>query len=308
MINGEVKFIDSNGLRLWTERFGHSGDPVVLLIIGTSAQGIGWPDELVHTLVRGGRQVIRYDHRDTGQSDVVDFERHPYTLTDLTADVLAVLDGQHVPAAHIVGASLGGTIAQLLAVHHPDRVATLTAMMTGPMGHSSGPAWARALAGQAPDPSDLPPPAPEFLHHLMKLASSPPATPGERQAADLQTWRILSGPVLPFDEQAASQHIELSYRRAKDPVAALHHDAAGRVMTPDRQAPLAEVTAPAQVIHGTADPLRPLAHGQALAAQLPAARFHPILGMGHAFFSPGLPHQLAELILAHTAAGSPEVT
>src|ERR1700761_1386543 len=145
--------------------------------MGTAAQGIGWPDELVEALVRGGRQVVRFDHRDTGRSSIVDFERRPYTLTDMAADTLAVLDGYQVEAAHVVGASLGGTIAQLLAVHHPDRVLTLTAIMSGPMGHSSGPAWARALSGQDPDPSDLPPPTPEFLDHVTKLASSPPAPP-----------------------------------------------------------------------------------------------------------------------------------
>ncbi len=180
MLNGDERFINSAGLQIWTEHFGNSGDPVVLLIMGTAAQGIGWPDELVEALVDGGRQVVRFDHRDTGRSGTVDFERHPYTLADMTADTLAVLDGYQLPAAHIVGASLGGTIAQLLAVHHPGRVLTLTAIMSGPMGHSPGPAWARALSGQDPDPSDLPPPTQEFLAHVTKLATAPPATSDER--------------------------------------------------------------------------------------------------------------------------------
>ena len=125
------------------------------------------------------------------------------------------------------------------------------------MGHSPGPAWARALSGQDPDPSDLPPPTQEFLAHVMKLATTPPATSDERQAADLETWRILNGPVLPFDEAAARHFVERSYHRARDPAAALHHDQACRADHPDRQAPLATVTAPALVIQGTADLLRP---------------------------------------------------
>jgi len=302
VLNGDVKFVDSNGLHIWTERFGNSGDPAVLLIMGTSAQSIAWPDELVEALVRGGRQVIRYDHRDTGQSDTVDFERHPYTLTDMAADSLAVLDGHQLPAAHIVGASLGGTLAQLLAVHHPGRVLTLTAIMSGPMAHNPAPAWSRALAGQPADPTDLPPPSAEFLRHVTTMATAPPS---DRAAADLETWRILNGPDLPFDEPAARRLIADSHRRAKDPSAALHHDAAGRAITPDRQAPLSTVKAPAQVIHGTADPLRPLPHGQALAAQLPAAQFHPVPGMGHSFLSPGIPAQVASLILTHTATDDP---
>jgi pimeloyl-ACP methyl ester carboxylesterase len=136
VLNGDEQFVDSSGLQIWTERFGHPADPAVLLIMGTSAQSIGWPDELVEALVRGHRQVIRYDHRDTGQSEVVDFARHPYTLTDLAADALAVLDGRQIDAAHIAGASLGGGIAQLLAVHHPARVLSLNALMTSPMSHS----------------------------------------------------------------------------------------------------------------------------------------------------------------------------
>lgn len=84
---------------------------MVLLIMGTSAQGIGWPDELVQDLVDGGRQVIRFDHRDTGQSDCVDFARHPYTLSDMAADALAVLDGHGVAAAHIAGRPWAGASA-----------------------------------------------------------------------------------------------------------------------------------------------------------------------------------------------------
>src|SRR5690606_28809872 len=117
----EVKYVSSGGLRLWTERFGDAAHPAVLLIMGTSSQAIGWPDELVEPLVTGGRQLIRFDHRDTGQSDCVDFAAHPYTLADMAADSLAVLDGYGVHAAHIVGASLGGAIAQWIAAHHPER-------------------------------------------------------------------------------------------------------------------------------------------------------------------------------------------
>ncbi|MFC5829282.1 alpha/beta fold hydrolase [Nonomuraea insulae] len=83
-------------MRLWTERFGGSGDPVVLLVMGTSTPGLGWPDELVETLVAGGRQVIRFDHRDTGRSDCVDFATHPYTVDDMAGDAVAVLDAYDI--------------------------------------------------------------------------------------------------------------------------------------------------------------------------------------------------------------------
>jgi pimeloyl-ACP methyl ester carboxylesterase len=207
-----------------------------------------------------------------------------------------------VTAAHIVGASLGGAIAQLIAVHYPGRVRTLTAIMTSPMGYQAGPAWARALAGQPPEPGDLPAPAPEFLRHVAAMASSPSATPRELVTANVETWRILNGTTLPFDADAARRHVEASIARARDFQAASHHDLAGRQMTPERHAPLSRITAPALVIHGTDDPLLPPANGQALAALNPGARFETVTGMGHGFFSPGIPAQVAGLILDHTAA------
>lgn len=301
MIKGKTSFASSGDLRLWTECFGDPADPAVLLIMGTSAQGIGWPDELVEVLVDGRRHVIRFDHRDTGQSDCVDFAAAPYTISDMARDALAVLDGHQVTAAHIAGASLGGAIGQLLAVHHPSRVRTLTAIMTYPMGYQAGPAWARAMAGQPPQPGDLPAPDPEFLRHVTAMASSPPSTPAEHVMANVQTWRILNGTTLPFDADAARRHVEASIARARDFRAAAHHDLAGRQMTAERQAPLSRITAPTLVIHGTDDPLRPLANGQALAALIPGARFEAISGMGHGFFSPGIPATIARLILDHTA-------
>ncbi|GAA1918898.1 alpha/beta fold hydrolase [Streptantibioticus ferralitis] len=302
MVEREELIVRSNELQLWTERFGGPNDPAVLLIMGTSAQGIGWPDELVKAIVAGGRQVIRFDHRDTGRSTCVDFATTPYTLADIASDVTAVLDGHGLTAAHIVGASLGGAVAQWLAVHRPERVLTLTSIMSGPMGCDAGPAWARAMTGQAPDPDDLPPPAPSFLRHLAHRATLPQATRDEHVAANLETWRVLNGDVLPFDEVAARRFVEASYDRATDRAAALNHDLAGRRMTDDRRAPLSSIKAPTLVIHGTEDPLRPLPHGEALAEQIPHARLQVISGMGHAFFSPELPRQIGEIILKHTAS------
>lgn len=297
----ETAFVTSAGPRLWTERFGDPEDPAILLIMGTATPAIGWPDTLVETLVGGGRQVLRFDHRDTGRSDRVDFARHPYTLADLAADAVAVLDGHGVATAHVAGASLGGAVAQWLAVRPSERVRTLTTIMSGPMGADAGPAWARALTGQAPDPDDLPPPAPRFLEHLARKAQLPRTTREEHIAADLETWRVLNGDVLPFDEAAARRLVADSYDRTSDPAAAANHDLAGRRMTDDRRAPLSSITAPTLVVHGTEDPLRPLPHGEAVAAQIPGVRLRTVPGVGHAFLSPGLPRQVGELILEHSS-------
>jgi pimeloyl-ACP methyl ester carboxylesterase len=188
----------------------------------------------------------------------------------------------------------------LLAVHHPGRVLTLTAIMTTPMGADPGPAWARARAGQAADPTGLPPPAPLFFRHLARLTAAPPATREDRIAAAVETLRVINGTALPFQADEARRYAETAYDRASDYAAALHHDQAGRRMTSDRLAPLLAITAPVLVIHGTDDPLLPPAHGRALAALIPGARFQPVPGMGHGFYSPGLPRRIAGMILAHT--------
>lgn len=295
----------SGELRLWTERSGASGAPTVLLVMGTSAQGIGWPEELVEALVGSGRQVIRYDHRDTGRSDSVDFAAAPYALADMAVDAMAVLDGHGVEAAHVVGISLGGAIGQWLAVHRASRLRTLTVMSSSPMGNNPGPAWARAFAGQPPVPGELPPPADRFLEHVLASARAPRDTHQRRVDADVRTWRVLNGEVLPFDEDAARRFVERSYARARDYAAAMQHDLAGRRFEDDRRAPLSAVTAPTLVLHGAEDPLFPPAHGEALAAQIPGARLEVVPGMGHhPFFAPGLTSRIAEAIVTHTAFGS----
>ena len=177
---------------------------------------------------------------------------------------------------------------------------TLTAIMTSPMGYQAGPAWARALAGQPPEPGDLPAPSPEFLGHVAAMASSPPATPEERLRGGVETWRILNGTALPFDTAAARRNVEESAARARNLQAAAQHDLAGRQMTPERQAPLSRITAPALVIHGNSDPLLPPANGAGAGGAHPRRSFQEVPGMGHGFFAPGIPAHVARLILDHT--------
>ncbi|MFI0796198.1 alpha/beta fold hydrolase [Micromonospora rubida] len=301
MTTGDEKFVRSGELRLWTERFGDPAAPPVLLIMGTSVQGIGWPEELVAALVDGGCQVIRYDHRDTGRSDTVDFAVNPYALADMAADAAAVLDGHGVPAAHVVGISLGGAIGQWLALHRAPRVRTLTVLSSSPMGNNPGPAWARAFTGQPPVAGELPPPTPRFVEHVLASARAPRGTHRERVDADVRTWRVLNGDVLPFDEDAARRFVERSHERAGDHAAATQHDLAGRRFEDDRRASLSAVAAPTLVVHGAEDPLFPTAHGEALAAQIPGARLEVVPGMGHhPFFAPGMSARIAEMILDHS--------
>ncbi|GAA2709212.1 alpha/beta fold hydrolase [Actinoplanes palleronii] len=289
MLTTTERFVPSGPLTLWTERAGDPARPAVLLIAGAAAQGISWPDPLVARLVGSGVQVIRFDHRDTGRSSTVDFDLHPYAMADLATDCLAVLDGLGLDSAHLTGASMGGMLAQWLAVHAPARVRSLTLISTSPMGHDPRPSLARVSAGQSSDPDDLPPAAPAFLAHLTRRL--PPGV-----ESDVALFRVFNGPVRPFDEPAARAMLELARSRATDPAAAAQHHRAAPVFAPDRLAPLSSITAPTTVVHGDQDPVFPLGHGQALAATIPGARLHVVPGMGHTYYSPGLPEEIADLI------------
>jgi pimeloyl-ACP methyl ester carboxylesterase len=271
-------FVQSGRLRLWTERTGDPTHPAVLLIMGAGAQGITCPDALVARLVAHGRQVIRFDHRDTGRSSTVDFDRHPYTIADLAGDCLAVLDAYELPDAHLAGASLGGCVAQWLAVHESTRVCSLTLLSTTPTDR---------------DPDDIALPTARFRDHL---AAQPNLVPGP--AADLALFRVYHGDVLDFDEPAARAVLDLAWSRAADPAAAAHHLRAARQVAPELLGPITKITAPTTIVHGDQDPVLTLAHADALAADIRHARLEIIPGMGHGFFSPGLPERLADLIAA----------
>ncbi|XVU22841.1 alpha/beta fold hydrolase [Actinoplanes sp. CA-054009] len=289
MVDRHEQFVSSGPLRIWTERTGDPGLPAVLLIMGSAAQGVSCPDELVDRLAGRGVQVIRFDHRDTGRSSVVDFDADPYTISDMARDCLAVLDGLGLRSAHVAGASLGGMIGQWLAVHAPERVRSLTVMSSSLMNHDPSALWARARAGEPADPDDLPPPTAAFLAH--EAAGLPPGV-----ESDVALFRVFNGPVRPFDEAAARAMLELALSRAADPAAAAHHHRAVWRDDPSLAAPLSSITAPTSIVHGDQDPIYPLGHGRALAAAIPGAALHVVPGMGHVLTSPGLPEEVADLI------------
>jgi pimeloyl-ACP methyl ester carboxylesterase len=289
MLDAQERFVASGPLRIWTERIGDPGLPAVLMVVGSGAQGVFCPDALVARLVERGVQVIRFDHRDTGRSSIVNFDTDPYTIGDMARDCLAVLDGYDLDSAHVAGASLGGMIAQWLGVYAPTRLRSLTVMSSSPMNHDPRPAWDRARAGEPPDPDDLPPPTPEFLAHL--AAGLPPGV-----ESDMALFRVFNGPVRPFDEREARATLELALSRATDPAAAANHDRAAWREAPDLQAPLSSITVPTAIVHGDQDPIYPLPHGEALAAAIPGAVLRVVPGMGHVMTSPGLPEEIANLI------------
>ena len=288
--------IQGNGIEIWTEDFGNPEHSPVLLIMGASAQGILWTDDFIRPLVNGGRYVIRYDNRDTGQTTCFDFEKQPYTLSDMARDAVAVLDAYGLQAAHVIGASMGGMIGQTVAIEHPGRILTLTSIMSTPGGSSV----ADAIGGTAPAEETLPGPSDELMEVILKQQANPPQTREDRIANKVELFRHLTGSLAPFDEPTYRELFEREYARARDWDAQNNH---GLVFagSSDRRAALAGVTTPTLVVHGTEDPIFPYEHGVATAKAMPNVELLTIEGMGHHLSAPAF-ERITEALLRHTTA------
>ncbi|MGA4851565.1 alpha/beta fold hydrolase [Streptomyces sp. G5(2025)] len=280
------------GVRLWTERRGPAGAPALLLVMGAQASGIGWPEPLVDALAEH-HHVIRYDHRDTGRSSHP-FDEHPYRVTDLAQDVVAVLDGLGIERAHLVGLSLGGMLAQLVLADHPERV--LSATLLGTCALSETP-YVRPDGTRVPV-AELPGIAPEVLELWARpVADHGPAAELDRR---VEHWRVLGGGQLPFD---AAYFRELERRvieHAGTYAVSTAHGRADDSGMP-RTAELARNAVPVLVVSAPAEPVFPPPHPQHLAQVVAGARLVEIPGMGHAL-PPAVLGPLTEAILGHTVA------
>ena len=292
------RLVKANGIDVWTEAFGDPGDPPVLLIMGAGAQGLLWPDGFCERLVVGHRYVIRYDHRDTGQSSFFDFTNEPYSLSDLARDAVGILDAYGLRRAHVVGASMGGMIGQILAIEHAQRILSLVSIMSTPGG---GELASTVVEGETPA-SSLPSPSPEFIAKLKSLLQNPPKTREERIERRLHIFRITAGSLAPFEENRLRELMEREHDRARNYLAKENHRLAVAA-EPDRRPALAGVHLPVLVIHGTEDPICPYEHGVATAGAIPGAGLMPIEKMGHELPSAVWP-RIADAILEHTATAA----
>ncbi|MYE13337.1 MAG: alpha/beta hydrolase [Gammaproteobacteria bacterium] len=268
------KIVRANGIDIWTEDFGDPADPLLLLIMGASAQGIYWHEGLVQAIVDRGRYVIRYDNRDTGQSTCFEVGAPPYTLDDMAADAVGVLDAYGIATADVAGASMGGMIVQALALQHRDRIRSATIIMSSPL--SGG--------GAQPElgSDDLPGPDPEWMAETFAMMAAPVETREEKIAMRIEMFRRLAGSAEPFDEERQRDIATREVDRAKDFAAMNNHGIAiGMSSPPDRRPLLKELDVPALVVHGTEDPILPYAHGVALAETIPGASFLTLEGAGH---------------------------
>ena len=273
--------IEANGVELCTSSFGDQGDPPILLIMGNGASMLWWDEGFCRMLADCGRFVLRYDHRDTGRSVTYEPGRPEYTGADLVADAVGVLDAYGIGAAHVVGVSAGGAFAQLLALTFPDRVRSLVLISTSP-----------AL----PLDRDLPS-ATEPFHRF--LASAKVDWSDDESVIEylVSYARVLAGDERPFDEEAARELVRRDVERARDIAASENHGAVAAGKIP--RAPLSSIAVPTLVVHGTADPMFPLEHGQVLADAIPGAELLVLEGAGHGIVRADW-QRLARAITRHT--------
>lgn len=278
--SGEVQ-LPINDVSICTQTFGDSSAPAILLISGAESSMDWWDDEFCALLAAGGRYVVRYDTRDTGRSTTFPPGRPPYDGEALIDDAVGVLDALGIGAAHVVGISMGGGIAQVLAVRRPDQVASLTLIATSSGGPGLPPMSAELSAqmgdGGAPDWSDREAVIAYYIDGEHMLAGS-----------------------IPVDEERMRRIIGRAWDRSPSIASGQNHWQLGGESVHSR---LGEITAPTLVLHGTEDPLFPFGHGEALARGIAGARLVPLAGMGHQMPPPNLWGTVVPAILSISDEG-----
>jgi pimeloyl-ACP methyl ester carboxylesterase len=263
-----------NGIQIEVETRGPQDAPAFLLIRGLSTQLIHWPERFLTCFVDAGFHVVVFDNRDVGLSTKFDAAgipsmpdllagkaRAPYSVADMASDAVGVLDALEIEKAHAAGISLGGMVAQHLAFSHGDRFHSVTSVMS-----SSG----------APG-------LPSGTQEAMEALTSPPSDPTDREiviAHNMRTQRIISSPDYPPTDLELRSYFERGYDRCYCPEGSARQMAAV-LMDSSRTDRLAKVEIPFFVLHGSADPLIPLACGEDTAKRVPGAKFEVVSGMGH---------------------------
>ena len=290
--------VQANGITIEVEDYGNKSDPAILLIMGYTAQLVYWPIEMVEGLVAKGFRVIRFDNRDVGLSHKFDGMKAPhpvrqmigkrffpkrklaqYSLSDMAADAIGVLDALDVEKAHIVGASMGGMIGQLVAAGYPKRVLTFTPIMSS----TNGPGLPGASA--------------EVRKTLFKTARAKPATQDEALELGLAFSSLIASEEGRSRREERRELLKLAQERGYYPPGPKRQMAA--IIETGNLRPVAQkITAPTLVIHGADDPLIPSACGADIAANIEGSRFELIEGMGHDLPPSKLP-KIVDLIAEH---------
>jgi pimeloyl-ACP methyl ester carboxylesterase len=290
--------IRANGIDVEYESFGRESDPTVLLIMGFSAQLTLWPVALCEGLAARGFRVIRYDNRDVGKSTHLVDKGAPnigmlmaqaasgqpvdtaYTLNDMADDAAGLLGALSIDRAHIVGASMGGMIAQLVAANHAGKTKSLVSIMS--------------TTGRR----DLPPAKPEAMAALM----TPPASDSreDRIVASMRTWRAIGSPGFAASDAELRADAETNVDRVPYEPTGIARQMAAIIAAPPRNDILKTVRAPSLVIHGVDDPLVPIHGGRDTHASIPGAEIIEVPGMGHDFtvkLAPVLEKHIGEFVV-----------
>jgi pimeloyl-ACP methyl ester carboxylesterase len=294
-----MEFIEANGITLGYDSFGDETAEVALLVSGLGAQMIRWELPFCESLVARGFRVVRFDNRDAGvsthfaASPPPDFSllaetiaagqmpRVPYTLHDMVADAIGLLDALRIDKVHVVGRSMGGMIAQLMSSEHPERILSLTSIMS-----STG-------------NRDLPSASPDIMAMLTRPRPHPLKDEAGFLEHSLAFARRIASPGYPFDEHGYRHMLLEEARRAYDP-AAFGRQIAAIAAIGDIRSRNARIVAPALVVHGADDPLIPPDCGRDTAASIPGAEFMLVDGMGHDLPA-ALFHTVADAV--HRTAG-----
>ena len=290
----------SNGITLEAETFGNPQHPAIVLIMGLGCQLVVWPVALCETLAAAGFYVVRFDNRDIGLSEKIKGERDPqffknilrsklglkvrapYTLSDMALDTLGLMDALNIERAHIVGLSMGGMIAQTLALDHPHRLRSLTSIMST----SNNPRLPQAS-----------------FKVQQRLVRRPQGRDREALIAHgAETWKVLASPKAIPSEAERRALAKLSVDRSVYPRGYVHQLLA-ILASGSRHKRLPDIRLPTLVIHGEDDPLVPVAAGHEQAKLIPGARLEVLQKMGHDLPTPLLP-RIAELITAHAKAAA----
>jgi pimeloyl-ACP methyl ester carboxylesterase len=280
------------GITLCYERFGAEQDPPMLLIMGLATQMIGWPDEFCAQLAERGFQVVRFDNRDIGRSTKIKgpaptprqlmtrkIDPVLYTLSDMAADAAALMRELDIAPAHVVGASMGGMIAQTLAAQRPDTVRSLVSIMS-----TTGNRW----KGQ-----------PKFSIYRYLLRRAPEDREGFIEY-NTRVFEAIGSRGLPFDRERVREMVARSYDRGRDP-AGPGRQLGAIIASGDRTAELRAIRAPTLVIHGSKDPMVARSGGVATARAIAGARLMIVEAMGHDLPEAAWP-QLVEAIAGHARA------
>lgn len=280
-----TRSVTANGITLRCATYGDPAGEPLLLIMGIGTQLDGWDRGFCDGLVDAGFHLIRFDNRDVGLSQRIegtpdvaairrgDLSTLPYTLDDMAADAVGLLDVLGLERVHLLGASMGGMVAQLVAIHRPERVLSLCTIMSSTGERSVGRA----------DPAVL---------ELMRRPA--PATREGVIEAAVERSRALAGSGFPFDEQAARSRAAVAHDRAHEPAGRLRQQAAA-IAAPDRTSALRELRVPTVAIHGSDDRLVDISGGRAVAAAVPDAWLEVVDGMGHGIVPGAWPQIIAAI-------------